>query len=435
VNNIYSRILSFFSKGSFKVSISASLPERFISRWITPQIRNAIKDQPIVVLTGARQVGKSTLLTLSEPFKDWRYLTMDDFDTLIQARDRPEELWVGTDKVVIDEVQKVPDLLPSIKVSVDRDPAQRKFILSGSANLLLMQQISESLAGRAVYITLHPFTLGEIENKAPPDFLEQFLNQNWPDEGIQGLDTPDPIGFLLRGFLPPLLSLPDPRSWNRWWEGYVATYLERDLRQISQIDNLPDFRRLMELAALRTGQILNQSELARDASLSQPTAHRYVNLLQVTLLFERLPAFLKNRTSRLVKSPKAYWNDPGLPIFLSGIFDDEALRGTREIGFFFENLIFHHLRVLTDLMVPSARLYYWRTRTGKEVDFIVEHGRKLLGIETKLSSHVRLRDAENLYAFLDEYPEAAGGLILYNGNRICRLGEKIFAAPWYMITG
>jgi len=191
----------------------------------------------------------------------------------------------------------------------------------------------------------------------------------------------------------------------------------------------------MELAALRTGQILNQSNLARDASLSQPTLHRCLNLLQVTLLFELLPAFLKNRTRRLVKSPKAFWNDPELPIFLSGIFDDEALRGTRQIGDFFENLIFHHLRVLTDLMVPSARLYYWRTRTGKEVDFIVEHGRKLLAIETKFSSHVHLRDADNLYAFLDEYPEAVGGLILYNVNQIHRLGEKIFAAPWFMITG
>lgn len=157
-----------------------------------------------------------------------------------------------------------------------------------------MQQISESLAGRAVYIKLHPFTLGEIENQVPPDFLRQLLDQKWPDEGIQERAAPDPLVFLLRGLLPPLLSLPDPRPWSRWWEGYIATYLERDLRQISQIDNLPDFHRLMELAALRTGQLLNQSDLAREPSLSQPTASRYLNLLQVTLLFERLPAFLKN---------------------------------------------------------------------------------------------------------------------------------------------
>jgi len=310
-----------------------------------------------------------------------------------------------------------------------------KFALSGSANLLLMEQISETLAGRAVYFTLHPFTVGEINNSSPPNLVTQLLDGNFPADGVQKQALPDILEPLLRGLLPPLVSLPSPASWRQWWEGYVATYLERDLRQISQVANLPDFRRLMELTALRTGQILNQSELARDASLSQPTAHRYLNLLQMTLLFEFLPAFLVNRTSRLVKSPKAFWNDPGLPVFLSGLYQRDELKEARELGSFFENLVFHHLRVLTNLMSPTARLFYWRTRTGKEIDFVLEHGRKLLGIEIKLASRVSFRDGNNLHFFLKEYPEAAGGLILYNGKEIRRLGKKILAAPWTMIAG
>jgi len=417
------------------MSMYPAKPAAFFPRWITPQLQDAIRDQAIVVVTGARQVGKSTLLMMSEPFKDWRYLSMDDFDTLRLARDRPEELWAGTKTIVLDEVQRVPGLLPAVKLAVDRNPSNMKFALSGSANLLLMEQISESLAGRAVYFTLHPFTVGEINNSSPPTLISQLLDGNFPAEGVQKQALPDTLEPLLRGLLPPLISLPNPVSWRRWWEGYVATYLERDLRQISQVANLPDFRRLMELAALRTGQILNQSELARDASLSQPTAHRYLNLLQMTHLFEFLPAFLVNRTSRLVKSPKAFWNDPGLPVFLSGLYQRDELKEARELGSFFENLVFHHLRVLADLMSPSARLYYWRTRTGKEVDFVIEHGRKLLGIETKLASSVGFRDAGNLHHFLKEYPEAAGGLILYNGNEVCRLGEKILAMPWTMIAG
>ncbi len=142
-----------------------------------------------------------------------------------------------------------------------------------------------------------------------------------------------------------------------------------------------------------------------------------------------------NRTSRLTKSPKPFWTDPALHVFLAGYFDRESLVSSRELGSFFENLVFHHLRVLSSLMSPPARLFYWRTRTDKEVDFILEHGRKILAIEVKLSANVGFGDVKNLRFFLEEYPEAVGGLLLYNGREIRRLGERIIAAPWTMVAG
>jgi predicted AAA+ superfamily ATPase len=412
---------------------SYSPPEKYYTRWITPLLQQAIEDAPVLVLTGARQVGKSTLLLNEAPFRDWRFLSLDDFDVLRQANRQPAELWAGTERVILDEVQKAPGLLAAVKQVVDRAPGKLKFVLSGSANLLLMRQVSESLAGRAIYFVLDPLTLGEIHQTPPSDLLAQILAGHWPAEGEIQEAPPDPVPLMQRGLMPSLLRLNSEPSWVRWWDGYVATYLERDLRQVAQIDALVDFRRMMELLALRSGQLLNQSELARDAGLTQPTVHRYLNLLETTYLFERVPSFAANRTSRLLKSPKVYWNDPGLAVFLSGYFHAEDLRKSRELGGFFETFIYHHLHVLAQRMTPPAHLFSWRTLRGQEVDFIFEYGRKVLAVEVKQSRHPAYSDANGIRAFLADYPDAVGGLVLHGGTEIRRLGERILAVPWTMI--
>ena len=412
-----------------------SSPEDYLPRWITAVLRQALEDAPVLVLTGARQVGKSTLLLNETPFRDFRFLSLDDFDVLRQAQQQPDALWAGTDRVILDEVQKAPALLAAVKQAVDRAPGKMKFVLSGSANLLLMKQVSESLAGRAIYHVLDPLTLGEIHHAAPPDLIHRILAGEWPQEGTLSEPIADVLPNLQRGMMPALLRLNSAPSWVRWWDGYVATYLERDLRQVAQVDALVDFRRMMELLALRCGQMLNQSDLARDAGLSQPTAHRYLNLLETTHLFERLPAYASNRTTRMLKAPKAFWNDTGLAVFLSGYYQEEELRKARELGNFFESFIYHHLRVLTQMMTPPARLFNWRTQAGQEVDFILEYGRKVLAIEVKQTSHPGYGDTAGLQAFLSDHPDALGGLLLHGGTETRRLGERILAVPWTLVTG
>lgn len=412
-----------------------SSPELYHPRWLSPLLQTAVSDHAIIVLTGARQVGKSTLLQNAQPFRDWRFHTMDDFDALRQAQQNPAALWAGTQNIVIDEVQKAPELLPAIKKAVDENPGKYRFALSGSANLLLMRQVSESLAGRAVYFVLSPMTLGEYAQTSAPSLLEELLNGQFPAESSLPDGPPDVIPLLLRGMMPALLPLSTPQSWTRWWDGYITTYLERDLRQISQIDSLIDFRQVMELLVLRTGNLLNQSEIARDAAVSQPTVHRYLNLLETTHLFARLPAYTRSRTTRLLKSPKAMWTDPGLAVFLAGYFQEDALRNSRELGGFFESFIYLHLRVLAELMLPQARLYFWRTQKGVEVDFVLEHGRRLLAIEVKQTNQPRYQDISGLQAFLAEYPEAVGGVLLHGGQEIRQLDERITAVPWTMVTG
>jgi len=308
-------------------------------------------------------------------------------------------------------------------------------VLSGSANLLLMKQVSESLAGRAVYFILDPMALGEINQSAPPELLARLLAGDFPEESSLKLAPPDPTRTLIRGLMPSLLTLESPQSWTRWWDGYVATYLERDLRQVAQIDALLDFRKMMEMVALRSGQLLNQSEVARDAQLAQPTVHRYLNLLETTNLFERLPPCMVSHTTRLLKSPKAFLNDPGLAVFLSGYYELTDLKKSREYGAYFETLIYHHLRLLTRLMVPAGRLFFWCTRSGTEVDFVVEHGRRVMAVEVKATNNPGYRDIAGLQIFLAEHPEAAAGLLLHSGTDIKRLDKKILAVPWTMLTG
>lgn len=407
----------------------------YFPRWLTANLQEAVRHHPIVVLTGARQVGKSTLLRQTWPFASWQYYTLDDFDVLQQAERDPRALWAGASNIVLDEVQKAPTLLPAIKQAVDQANGKLRFVLSGSANLLLMQHVSESLAGRAIYFTLSPMTFGETQRKPAPTILRDLLTGQLPADERVNQELPDLLPLILRGWMPALLRFDTAQAILQWWEGYLATYLERDLRQLSQIESLVDFRRVMQLLALRTGQLLNQSEVARDAGLSQPTTHRYINLLEATYLLQRLPAFTMSRTTRLLKSPKVQWADSGLPIYLSGYFDVRALEHAREVGNFFETFVLQQLRVLAELETPHAQLSFWRTTSGNEVDVVIEQGRHMVACEIKMSDAVTFADAEGIRIFLAEHPKNAVGFVIYRGKEIRRLDEKIVALPLSLILG
>lgn len=403
---------------------------KYRPRWLGSLLQEAVTTYRVVVLTGARQVGKSTLL--QHLFPTWRYLSLDDLDARAQAERDPHALWAGTAEIILDEVQKAPTLLEATKQAVDRRTGPR-FVLSGSANLLLMARVSESLAGRAVYFTLSPMTWGELHGRPAPDALARLLTGALPPEGT--LASADPAEPIARGLMPPLLSLPTQPACTRWWEGYIATYLERDLRQLARIEALADFQRLMTALALRSGQLLNQSEVARDTAIPQPTVHRYINLLEASHLLERLPAYAISRTKRLIKAPKVYWADPALAAHLAGYYDAASVSHAKEYGALFETLVLHHLRVLGGLVVPRARLFYWRTAAGHEVDFVVEHGRRLVAVEVKLSAQPRYGDAEQLRLFLREYPHARCGVLVHTGRQIRYLDEKIIAVPWSWLAG
>jgi predicted AAA+ superfamily ATPase len=402
---------------------------KYKKRLIGDKIKKAIESFPVVVLTGARQVGKSTFL--KEEFPDFKYLNLDEFTILEQAKIDPYSLWIGAEKVIIDEVQKCPEILLAIKNTVDKTQRKIKFILSGSSNLLLMKEISESLAGRAIYFEMFPMTYREITgNIEKINFLRL-----WKDDFIEEetLEKINPIPFILKGFMPPLLYINDLDSILLWWEGYIKTYLERDLRDLSQIENLVDFRKLMSVLAPRTGNIINQTEIARDIGLSQPTVYRYLKLLEILNIIRRVPAYFSSRIKRVIKSPKIFFIDPALCAYLSEYHDEETIKNARELGNFFETMVFLHLQVYSELLNPKGKLYYFRSISGKEVDFILEWRRKLLAFEVKLTENPTIKDIKNLIDFIEENPDSIRGVLIYTGDSVKYLHSKVIAIPWWWL--
>ena len=398
-------------------------------RWLAGKLRQALKALPVVVLTGARQTGKTTLAQSDLP--DRAYFTLDDVGLMGQAQQDPESL-LAERPVTLDEVQRVPDLLLAVKRQVDRKRRAGDFLLIGSANLLLMSRVSESLAGRALFLELPPFCPAEwlerAEGLEPLDrlFAKDFDYRSWPEE------KGDWQAWLSRGGFPPALLAESNEARQLWFGGYVRSYLERDLRQLSDVSSLPDFQRLMALAANRAGRILNQSDLARDAGLPQATCHRHLNLLETGCLITRLAPYASNPATSLVKGKKLLWNDCGLAAWMAGIKTPAALAQRFDLGFWLEQAVFQTLQTWRSLDAPSRHIYYWRDRSGQEVDFVLERDGELVALEVKASRQTGPADGAGLAAFrqgLGKRGVFRCGVVLHAGEAR-PLGDRIWALPW-----
>lgn len=404
----------------------------FRPRAIGPLIDRALDVMPVVVITGARQTGKSTLVRNLPALSGHTYISLDDLQALADAREEPHEFLRRYPRIILDEVQREPALLLAIKQLVDEEDHRSpgRFVLTGSANLLLMEQVSESLAGRAVYLDLHPLTRrermglgtvgtwGDLLERGPDRWVDDLAQrESEDDDWVEAAST--------GGFPVPSLLLRRGEDRRIWFQGYVQTYLERDLQQLSSVDRLIEFRDLMRAAAHRLGGVMNQTEIGRDLGLPRTTVHRYLSLLQTSCLIHRLPPYSRSRSKRLVKSPKLYWADTGLAVFL---------RGEAGQGQVLENLILNDLMTWRGTCLPTPELMFWRTSTGQEVDFVIESEDRLLAVEVKSSSRVGTEDVRHLRAFAEENADRFhGGLLLYDGDRVFRIAENVVAAPWWSV--
>ncbi|MBM4032786.1 MAG: ATP-binding protein [Planctomycetes bacterium] len=405
-----------------------SLP-RPLPRYLTADVERALREFPVVVLTGARQTGKSTLARdlLGGPARDYR--TLDDFDLLERAQSDPDALVSSSRPLTLDEVQRSPDLLLAIKRAVDADRRPGRFLLTGSANLQLLGRVAETLAGRAVYKVLMPFTRSERLGRGSAGRWSEILENPAQLEGEHAA-FPEWQQAALAGGFPPAALAPSPSARIAWLEGYVQTYLERDVQALSAVEHLVDFRRLMRIAALRSGKLVNQSEMARDAGLAQATAHRYLNLLDASHLLYRVPAYAVNRTKRLVKSPRLFFCDSGLATALAGVHTPREMERAEIAGAMLETVVLAALHTWREACSPKPEVLWWRTAAGEEVDFVVEWGERLVPIEVKASGRPRPNDVRHLHAFLDEYAGlATHGVLLHTGARAERLSQRVWAIP------
>lgn len=400
-----------------------------LPRLIAGALRQRLAAMPAVVLTGARQTGKSTLVQGLD--EDRRYWSLDDLDVRDTVRRDPDQLLGGDAPVTLDEVQREPELLHGIKRAIDRRRVKGRYLLTGSANLLLMRGVSESLAGRAAYLTLWPMTRREqlgFGTGGVWDALLEAKESDWPAL-LREQAAPEESWFDLArrgGFPSPALELDTPDERAVWFDGYARTYLERDLQDLTSIASLPDFRRFMRATCLRLGQIVNQTEIGRDVALPQPTIHRWLNLLEASHLLVRLPAYSVNRTKRLIKAPKIYWADTGLALHLAQQLEPQ--------GAHLENIVLHDLLAWREGRRERPQIAYWRTASGEEVDLVVEARDRLLPIEVKAGSRPRLSDAAHLRSFRAEYGKRArGALLLHTGSETEWLAPDVLAAPWWRV--
>lgn len=410
---------------------------QILPRHLLPALEGLLREVPVVVLTGARQTGKTTLARAPEVAAGRAFRTLDDLRVLELAEREPDLLVSEAPRMTIDEVQRAPDLLRAVKRAVDSRREPGRFLLTGSANLLLLGKVSETLAGRAIYIELGPLTESE-KASAPPPPITTLMTCVDAEAARACLSERSPVTdrpwaeIAAEGGYPPVLPL-SAAVRARWFDSYVASYLERDVRQLSAIASLADFRRLVEVAALRVGGIVNQADIARDAGLSRPTAHRYLNLLEASCQLRRLRPYRRSRTARLVKSPKLYWTDTGLALHLAGLHTPHEVEAAPRSGVFLENLLLAHLDGWRETVAPRPEISYYRTAGGVEVDFVLERGRSVLPIEVKAAASVRRSDARGLEQLLADEPRARFGLLAHLGSEVSLLTKTVVAAPLFRL--
>jgi hypothetical protein len=402
---------------------------QYIPRWIEARLKDSFDSHPVVVLIGPRQVGKSTLLEHAEFLKDWHYITLDDDDALKQAEEDPKGLLWEDKPTIIDEVQRCPELLITVKYLVDRSRRSRNFILSGSGNLSLRKGPRETLAGRARYLHMTGFGYREIRGMPPAGLLEDIWRDQAPNESRVESEV-DLADFIWRGSLPgAALASSDKIALERLG-GYVDTYLQKDIQDLVRIRHPENFRRLMRALAEATGWESVQEELSKECRETRTNVSRYLSLLKETNLLYDLKGYAV-KGENAYRQSKYYWFDSGSACFLAGVRRSDELKKPALKGRFFENFILQQILSWASLQLTAPEIFYWKRKAGEsEVDFVIRHEGKVIGVEVKSSDNISFGDTRSIRDFLKSHPEVHRGLVVYNGPRVYPVASNIYAVPW-----
>lgn len=376
-----------------------------IKRQMTQRINELKKAFPVIVVTGPRQSGKTTLIR--EMFPDYEYFNLESPQTLQSVQNDPAGLVnPKTHKIIIDEVQRVPELLSYIQVAVDEQHIAGNFILSGSENLLLSEKINQSLAGRAAYVNLLPLSYEELKSA--------------------GKEYKNLYKQIFTGQFPALYS----KKYQpiEYFEQYIATYVERDVKQISNLINLNHFRKFLGLLAGRIGQVVNNVSLASDVGVSPNTIENWISILEASYIIFRLQPYFENFGKRHIKSPKIYFTDTGLACRLLELSEPEQLKNFFLIGGLFENFIILEVKKYLQNTKPTAKLFYFRDTHANEVDLIIDQGTTQIPLEIKSGSTFSpsfLKGVRYWTKLLnDESPKKAlPGFVIYAGNKLYKTDE------------
>lgn len=405
----------------------------YIVRKIEKRIEEALTVHPVVVLSGPRQVGKSTLLENAKCLKGWRYITLDDNDSLEQAKEDPKGLLMENTPTAIDEIQRCPELIVTVKYYVDRSKRKRKFILSSSGNVSLRKASRETLAGRAVYLHMGGFSRDE----AQPSSRQGLLNALIDGEDIKPFEW-EHKGTLAeavwRGGLPAVVLSKRIKAAREMLAGYIDTYIERDIQDLVKIRQPEHFRRLMKALAQATGWESGQKELSKLCGEEQYNVSRHISLLKNTQTLYELRGYV-TKGERAYKQAKYYWFDSGVACFLAGLRSPDDLKKPELRGNFFENHIFQKILAWASVQAIHPEVYYWRMKSEEKrgVDFIIRHEKTVLPVEVKSASAVDFGDTRSMRDFLKTHLEASRGVIVYTGSPVQHLASNVIAVPWHLL--
>ena len=401
-------------------------------RFITPSITEALEDTPVIILNGARQTGKSTLCQqlLDQEVVKAQLVTFDDPTTLAAAQLDPLGFLKDLSKhVILDEVQRVPELFLSIKKLVDQDRKSRRFILTGSVDVMILPKVADSLAGRIEIHNLWPLSQGEILGK-PSDFLEVLISQDSKFQSSQ-VSWKEILQAILVGGYPEAIARKKDSRRSKWFESYLISVLQKDIRELANIEGLNQIPNVLQLLSTRVGSTLNMSDIARLSGIKNTTLQRYMALLEHVFLSVKIPAWTPNMEGQFVKSPKIYLNDSGLLSHLRGE-DMESLSANRSgVGALLENFV--AMEIIKQLSWSNKFLkpYHFSMHKGAEVDLVLENRQKqLFGIGVKSAASLKEKDFKGL----KRLAELTGnkfqkGIVLYSGDEVVGFGDNLYAVP------
>lgn len=413
-------------------------PHGLIARHVADRLQVALQDTPAVLINGPRQCGKTTLV--QQLAQGMSYITLDDPGMLIAAQQDPVGLLRQMDRAVIDEVQRAPQLLLALKMSIDQDRRPGRFLLTGSANILALPQIADSLAGRMEVHTLLPLSQAELQGR-PSDFLQRAQGQSWPVSHPSWvypavIDTKNElhagaIGNALAGGYPEMRLRPSVTRRQAWAKAYIQTLVERDVQDIAQVEHLSQIPYLLDIAAAHCGQLFNASQIGGQLMLDTRTLDKYLGVLEKLFLVQRLPAWGRNELNRLIKTPKLHFLDAGLQATLTRLTPDMLITHRERWGATLETWVYAELRKALALSDEAWYLSHYRDKDQVEVDFVLENPqRQLIGIEVKAAATVQVQDFKGLRKLQTQTgADFLTGIVLYDGAHALPFGPGMWAVP------
>ncbi len=403
-------------------------------RLIEPRIREALLDTPVVLILGPRQAGKTTLVRQMAGVT-MTYVTLDDAGTLLSARRDPEGFVRSFDCAVIDEIQRAPDLLLAIKKSVDQDRRAGRFLLTGSANLMALPAVADSLAGRMETLCLLPLSQSEIDG-SEENWLDSIFAEKMPKLRPTSV-VQTTIARALCGGYPEVVARPSARRRTAWGIQYTGAILARDVRDIANVEKLDQLPRFLSALAQTSGQVCNLTQLGGQLGLDHKTVSKYISIFEQMYLLKRVDSWANNRLSRVLKAPKLHFIDSGLLAILADVTPAVLTQDRCRFGSILESFVFSELVKHRNTAEGRYQIFYYRDRDQYEVDFVIENvAGEILGIEVKSHSSVKARDLRGLQRLATlAGKKFKGGYVLYDGEQILPLGDRQWAIPISSLWG